>query len=228
VNGVALDHQSLIFLSGNAPARSVEPRGNLHAIVNFSLPIQGRGWPLSENRLHLLKAGSTALGNLSQTVLDLFRFASEHHTYIAIPGIAQAMQESLLTAIDEVLAGNDAASVTNRRALDRYIRLVRKLDQILAVNPAVSHYSEELAHECDTSVRTLQTAIATIRGTSLHHYLRLRRFWSVRQRLMRGGAGLTVRACALANGFWHMGEFALAYRETFGESPTETLAKARY
>jgi AraC family ethanolamine operon transcriptional activator len=55
----------------------------------------------------------------------------------------------------------------------------------------------------------------------------LKRLWSTRVQLMAGSSGLTVKAAALANGFWHMGEFSNVYKATFGEMPSETLARSR-
>jgi transcriptional regulator GlxA family with amidase domain len=63
------------------------------------------------------------------------------------------------------------------------------------------------------------------RGMSLHRYLRLKRLWLVRQQLVAGNQ--SVKACALACGFWHFSDFSRAYRLHFGESPSQTLAKAR-
>src|SRR5579883_2258531 len=60
---------------------------------------------------------------------------------------------------------------------------------------------------------------------SLHRYLRLRRLWLVRQQLRAGTQ--SVKATALAFGFWHFGDFAQSYRSLFGETPSETLARAR-
>ena len=56
-------------------------------------------------------------------------------------------------------------------------------------------------------------------------YLRLRRLWSVRRTLALGRPNTKISDVARANGFWHMGEFASAYRATFGETPTQTLAR---
>ena len=39
------------------------------------------------------------------------------------------------------------------------------------------------------------------------------------------GGGATVATCARAQGFHHMGEFAAAYRATFHEAPSDTLAR---
>ena len=36
-----------------------------------------------------------------------------------------------------------------------------------------------------------------------------------------------LKAIALANGFWHMGEFRTLYRDLFGETPQQTLEAAR-
>ena len=68
----------------------------------------------------------------------------------------------------------------------------------------------------------------TVHGMSLHHYLRAKRLWAARKQLVSGSTGLTVKAAALASGFWHMGDFAKGYKTAFGETPSETLARARH
>ena len=73
------------------------------------------------------------------------------------------------------------------------------------------------------SVRTLKTPWLAIRGMSMHRYTRLRRLWSVRQQLVRGIAADRIKAVALTNGFWHIGEFGSLYRDLFGETPQQTL-----
>ena len=52
-------------------------------------------------------------------------------------------------------------------------------------------------------------------------------FESVRQQLLRGASLQSIKAVALVNGFWHMGEFTALYRELFGETPQQTLSAAR-
>lgn len=66
---------------------------------------------------------------------------------------------------------------------------------------------------------TLGGAVARVRGLSLHQYIRLKRLWTIRARLLNGGSGLTVANCARAQGFHHMGEFAAIYRATYKETP---------
>jgi len=91
--------------------------------------------------------------------------------------------------------------------------------------PAADIHAAELAQACNVSARTLQTATQAVRGSSVHRYLRLRRLWSVRRTLALGRPNTKISDVARANGFWHMGEFASAYRATFGETPTQTLAR---
>ena len=56
----------------------------------------------------------------------------------------------------------------------------------------------------------------------------LRRLWAVRRLLLAGNKPLQIKACALSNGFWHMGKFAALYAAQFGEAPSMTLARARW
>jgi AraC family ethanolamine operon transcriptional activator len=84
-----------------------------------------------------------------------------------------------------------------------------------------------MAGELRISVRTLHTAMLKIRGMSLHRYLRLRRLWAVRGQLLAGDKALQIKACALSNGFWHLGEFAALYAAQFGEAPSIILARSQ-
>jgi AraC family transcriptional regulator, ethanolamine operon transcriptional activator len=49
----------------------------------------------------------------------------------------------------------------------------------------------------------------------------------VRQQLVRADAPQSIKAIALLNGFWHMGEFTSLYRDLFGETPQQTLSAMR-
>jgi len=49
----------------------------------------------------------------------------------------------------------------------------------------------------------------------------------VRQTLVHADAEETVTAIALKWGFSHIGRFSIAYRERFGESPSQTVLRRR-
>ena len=65
-------------------------------------------------------------------------------------------------------------------------------------------------------------------GISPHRFLKLRRMSMVRAALRPyEGRMPLIKSVALAHGFWHLGQFAHDYRATFGETPSDTLVRAR-
>lgn len=109
---------------------------------------------------------------------------------------------------------------------ERHSAIVADLDELVsALPPSRPLYSKELARQIGTSVRTLQSASLSVVGMSLHSYLRLRRLSQVRLQLSM--SAFSVKSAALANGFWHLGDFSRVYCRTFGEMPSQTLARAK-
>ena len=101
------------------------------------------------------------------------------------------------------------------------------IDDYIAAYPTSPIYTANLASEFGVSVRALGGAVATVRGMSLQQYIRLKRLWATRARLLNGGGGATVASCARAHGFHHMGEFAAHYRAMFNEAPSDSLPRGR-
>jgi AraC-like DNA-binding protein len=84
-------------------------------------------------------------------------------------------------------------------------------------------YVSDLCRETATSERTLEIAFKAVMGLTPVQYLTRLRLHRAREALMQtGGARKTVAAIALDWGFWHFGEFARAYRDLFGELPSDT------
>ena len=73
------------------------------------------------------------------------------------------------------------------------------------------------------SERTLHYAFQEVRGLSPMAYFRAFRLNAVRQELKTAPDTATVYEIAQRWGFWHIGEFAAAYRRLFGELPSQTL-----
>nr|WP_244645884.1 helix-turn-helix domain-containing protein [Bradyrhizobium campsiandrae] len=116
---------------------------------------------------------------------------------------------------------------SGQRAFERHRKLVSKLDEFAHSHPEIPLYSEALAKELGTSVRTLQLAVQAVHGASLHQHLRNKRLWSLRAQLARGTPATSVSSAAFANGFSHMGELSQLYKVTFGELPSETLLRSK-
>jgi AraC-like DNA-binding protein len=76
------------------------------------------------------------------------------------------------------------------------------------------------------SERTLEYAFRDVLGLTPVAYLTRLRLHRVRRSLLAAEPGsTTVSAQALRWGFWHFGEFSRAYRDCFGELPSETLRR---
>ena len=74
------------------------------------------------------------------------------------------------------------------------------------------------------SERSLRDAFYSVRGMSPTQWMLNERLQSVRRALTDGDSALiTVTGVAINYGFFELGRFAATYKQTFGESPSETL-----
>jgi transcriptional regulator GlxA family with amidase domain len=86
----------------------------------------------------------------------------------------------------------------------------------------------DLCRAAGVSERALQYAFKEVMGLSPRDYLARLRLHRVRQALLTASHRTsTVSVEALKWGFWHFGEFSRAYRECFGELPSQTLRRGR-
>jgi AraC-like DNA-binding protein len=87
-------------------------------------------------------------------------------------------------------------------------------------------YVRDLCRVAAVSERTLQNAFKEILGLTPVTYLTRLRLHRVRQALLAATHGTTtVSTEALNWGFWHFGEFSRAYKDCFGELPSDTLRR---
>jgi AraC-like DNA-binding protein len=75
--------------------------------------------------------------------------------------------------------------------------------------------------------RALCKVFKSRRGMSPMRFVTERRLAAANSRLVTAGAARDVTEVANELGFTHLGRFAIAYREVFGESPSETLRRSR-
>jgi AraC-like DNA-binding protein len=224
LNSQHWDGSAIGLFRNKAPFCLREPCENTYAVIRFTSDMQNRGWAETEGRLHLSSIDKERLSKVQNTLTEVEAFArasrSERHLSLA----ATALHETVISALDSVLSA-DEMSTWRLGSFDRHLKLVGRLEELILASPSVPLYSETLAAEIGTSIRTLQTATKAVHGLSLHQYLRTRRLWALRAQLARGMPTVTVSSAAIANGFWHMGELSRLYKNTFGESPSETLQR---
>lgn len=227
LNGVEVRPPALLLARGEAACEFVEPQANLIAFLKFDA-IDGRGWPGETGRARMIPTRPTDLAALRSVTRDIFLLASNSPDLLLQPRVVDQLEESLLQAVDSAVQKPLPPGDGERMDLSHYLQLVRRLDEYLQCNPAKAIHSADLATEFGVSVRTLNNAVVAIRGLSMQRYLRLRRLWNVRQQLVQGAPPEMLKAIALANGFWHMGEFRTLYRDLFGETPQQTLETPRH
>jgi AraC family ethanolamine operon transcriptional activator len=224
-NGVERDAMVISFGGGGALYSSVETTPRQYASIIFRPEVTNRGWPQTGANFHVFEASPGTFVRLRGLVRQILSAAAEVAGEPDSGGVAAAMRESLLAAIDSAVAELVPARWSSQANSSRQFKIFRDIEDALSVHVGDAIYSEQLATHIGVSVRTMHDAVQRYRGMSLHRYLRLRRLWLVRRRLVAGAD--SVKAAALAYGFWHLSDFAQAYREQFGEMPSETLTRSR-
>ncbi|MEU4687642.1 AraC family transcriptional regulator [Actinoplanes sp. NPDC023714] len=103
-------------------------------------------------------------------------------------------------------------------------RAVQRVIEAIHEEPERAFTVGDLSTVAGMSVRSLQEGFRRHLGCAPMTYLQQIRLARVREALLDGDpATVTVAAVAHRWGFAHLGRFASAYRERFGESPSETL-----
>jgi AraC family ethanolamine operon transcriptional activator len=224
-NGAQRDRAVIVIGSSGAAYNTIEEVQRQIASVVFRPEVRDRGWPATNSSFKIFETSPSALHWLRKVVREVLAAASEPVDSAEVPLKAAAMKESLLAAVDAAFANVVPARWTQRPNDERQFKLFQDVRALLSDDLSQPIYSEEIARKLGLSVRTLHDVVRRYRGMSLHRYLRLRRLWLVRQRLLAGAD--SVKAVALAFGFWHLSDFSRGYRDQFGEAPSETLERGR-
>ena len=105
--------------------------------------------------------------------------------------------------------------------------LIVKMAEESAMSQTEDHlYVSDLCRAAGVSERTLEYAFKEVMGLTPVTYLIRLRLHRVRRALVTATQGsTTVSTEALNWGFWHFGEFSRAYRDCFGELPSDTLRR---
>jgi AraC-like DNA-binding protein len=157
-------------------------------------------------------------------MINLLRSESGNpHSALLQPLIAERYSQGLigglLFAVDHQFADALTAHVAPVRP-----RTVRRAIQVMEADPTHPFTTAELARIAGVSARSLQEGFRRHVGVSPMTYLQQVRMGYARDELRHPVPGRdTVAAIAHAWGFGHLGRFAAAYRERYGESPSATL-----
>jgi AraC family ethanolamine operon transcriptional activator len=222
INGQSIG-SSIVILRGASDCRVYEPVGRLIGVVYFTPPAC-EPWSQLDG-YHLLSPPPDMLASLRGLISTTLETAANDPDLLNEPTSRAAVEQSLLSAMDSAIRSS-VNSKSVHATTESYLRIVADMERLIRHDLTVWHKTTELAERVGVSVRTLQSATQAICGMSPHRYSRVLRLWSVRRQLRSGPGRRSVKACAIAHGFWHLSEFAASYRAAFGELPSETLHRS--
>jgi AraC family ethanolamine operon transcriptional activator len=175
----------------------------------------------------LLTPYSSGAGELYQWGRRLIDIASRQPDVFDFPQVQSAGQAELL---EKLLATIGSARHIDPSPHDLTQQGHSRIVQI-AENYALSHAAErihvtDLCEAAGVSERTLQYAFKELLGMTPMAFLTRLRLHRARQTLqVATHASTTVAKEAIRWGFWHFSDFSRAYKECFGELPSDTLRR---
>lgn len=143
------------------------------------------------------------------------------------PLAASQFEQLLMTMLLSGQPHNYSERMAGRR--DGFVapRAVRRALDYIRSHPHLPITVQELVAVSGVPGRTLYLQFQRFIGQPPLGYLRLVRLERVRADLLAAAPGETVITIALRWGFTHPGRFAAVYRRRYGETPSQTLARAR-
>ena len=152
-----------------------------------------------------------------------FRLPNHRPQLLDSPVALDSFQNELLAAAKDLFTRCQHSA---SRHFVRWHCQTKSTVELAMSHPDQSLSISDLARQDGVPERTLRTAFQRCYGLSPVEYLRIHRLHQAR-RLLRGSCQdeTTVTQIAFGLGFWDLGRFAGAYRQLFGERPSETLRK---
>lgn len=165
-----------------------------------------------------LTIGRSALQRLAGALDDFLHGKAPGHD----PRAAQQCEAALLAAVADVLLEGSAVmptrAATNARIADVENWIDANLDRPITAG--------QLCRVAGVSQRGLEKTFQSRRGMSPMRFVVERRLAAAQRMLVCAGPKDDVTTIASSVGFSHMGRFASAYRQAFGESPSASLKRS--
>jgi AraC-like DNA-binding protein len=143
------------------------------------------------------------------------------------PGERSAARVELLEGLLATLRSDEDYEPTrNDRTRQAHSLIVKKAEEYVLTRAGDHVAVSDLCRIAAASERALENAFKEIMGLTPMAYLTRIRLHQVREALLEANHGTTtVSVEALKWGFWHFGDFSRAYKDCFGELPSDTLRR---
>jgi AraC-like DNA-binding protein len=139
------------------------------------------------------------------------------------PRASEHAEAGLVAAVADLLLAQSAAVPVQAAATAR----IAQVEEWIEANLERPITSGQLCQVANVGQRALEKIFESRRGMSPMRFVTERRLAAALRALSRGTPDEDVTRVALGLGFGHMGRFAALYLRVYGESPSQTLARAR-
>jgi AraC-like DNA-binding protein len=142
------------------------------------------------------------------------------------PIVQAELSQAWLLAVLSGTLHNYSDKLSDAAAVEVASRQVRRAVDYIEFNWNKPLLVEDIAAAVDVSARSLFRTFRKFTGLSPTQYIRSVRLKKAQALLLDGEQTTNVGDVTAACGFHNSGQFARDYRQTFGELPSETLARA--
>jgi AraC-like DNA-binding protein len=236
VNGVPVRLGMMLAAAPESEARFVVEPG--WESITLLLPPEEIGLHRTARRWEgefRLPQGIETLHASEAMVCGLFDWAKRLvETAVEQPDLFNEREDERVAArvelIDSLLAtlrqAHDLVPDRAERTRRSRSQIVKRAEELALARNGANLCISDLCRAAGVSERSLEYAFKEVLGLTPVAYLTRLRLHRVRKALLAATPGsTTISAEALNWGFWHFGEFSRAYRECFGELPSETLLR---
>jgi AraC-like DNA-binding protein len=172
-------------------------------------------------------ANPARMGELQRFLDEIWGLTAHSPEAFAKKAVVRNLEQALVERLIAATALKEKSRATCDRIQVSRRSIIRKVDDYLRLLSSEPVYVSELCRAAGVSQPTLFRAFFDILGMGPKQYLQIRRLHLSRNRLLHDPEpGLTVHSVAYDLGFWHLGRFGTAYRELFGETPSQTLRRS--
>jgi AraC-like DNA-binding protein len=177
------------------------------------------------NGVELLQPDPASVHKLYGFGRRLADLAARQPEMFDVPQTQTAAQIELLETLLATLgSAGHIASVAEDLTRQAHSRIVQVAEDFALSHTGERLYVTDLCEAAGVSERTLQYAFKEVMGMTPVAYLTRLRLHRVRHALrIATQASTTVTTEAIRWGFWHFGDFSRAYKDCFGELPSDTL-----
>jgi AraC family transcriptional regulator, ethanolamine operon transcriptional activator len=194
------------------------------AVASAVTAIGGADWAPLTQPITLIRPDPRALRDLRRRLTVLATVAKRHPRRLGTAAARRDVEREVLDAVARALTSAERPKAVGRPS--SHSRVVEVVEEFLHANRGEHITVTDMCRAARATERSLRNAFGRVYGMGPNRFLRLHRLSEAHRMLRVALPSQTVTRIATELGIWDLGRFAGEYRHLFGESPSETLARA--